>query len=78
MGKRSEICPKRRISKISQGASEVPLRSHELVKLGKKREYISYKGLRYGDRLRKRVILSEIIANYGRESSRHDSIYGYK
>ena len=78
MGKRSEICLKRRISKISQGASEVPLRSHELVKIGKKRECVSCKGLRYRDRPRKRVALSEIAANHGRESSRHDSIYGCK
>jgi hypothetical protein len=56
----------------------MPLRSHELVKLGKKRECVSYKGLRYGDRPRKRVALSEIAANHGSESSRHDSIYGCK
>jgi hypothetical protein len=34
----SEVCPKRRILHISQGAGDVPPREHELVKLGKKRE----------------------------------------
>lgn len=35
-------------------------------------------GLRYGDRLRKQVALSQIAANQSRDSSRHDSIYGCK
>jgi hypothetical protein len=34
-GRGSEICPKRRISQISQGADQVPLESHELVRMAK-------------------------------------------
>jgi hypothetical protein len=56
----------------------VLLRSHKLVKLGKKGRCVSCKGLRYVNRLRKQVTLSQIAANHGRESSRHDSIYRCK
>jgi hypothetical protein len=45
------ICPKRRISRISEGAIQVPLRSHELVRMGGKRGYcVACKGLGFGDR----------------------------
>jgi hypothetical protein len=65
-------------SHISQGAEEVSPWLYEQVKLGKSREYINYKGLRFGDRPKKRVVLAEIAANYGRESSIYQSIYGCK
>jgi hypothetical protein len=78
MGRDSDISLKRRISKISQGANQVPMHSHELVRLGKKRGCVSCKGLRYGDRPKKRQALTEIAANQGRESIRHESRYGYK
>jgi hypothetical protein len=55
----SEICPKRRILQISQGADQVPLGLHELVKMGKRGWYIACKGLRFGDRPRKRIALRE-------------------
>jgi hypothetical protein len=74
----SEVCPKRRISQISQGASEVPVRKHEQVKLSKIGKCVYCKGLRYGDRPQKRVALAQIAANQGRESYRRDSFYGYK
>ena len=72
------MCPKRRISHISQGAEEMPPWLHEQVKLGKPRECVYYKGLRFGDQPKKRVALAEIAANHGRESSIYQSIYGYK
>jgi hypothetical protein len=56
----------------------VPIREHELVKLETRRECISYKGLRYGDRPKKRTALAQIAANQGRESSRSRTIYGCK
>jgi len=77
-GRDGEVCPKRRISQISQGADQVPIQLHEQVKLGKKRRCVSCKGLRFGDRPKKRQALAEIAANHGRESLIHDSIYGCK
>jgi hypothetical protein len=74
----SEVCPKRRISHISQGAGDVPPREHELVKLGKKGRCVCCQGLRFTDRPKKRVALAQIASNQGRESTRHDSIYGCK
>ena len=78
MGRDSEICPKRRISQISQGADQVPIRAHEQVKLSKIGECVCCKGLRFGDRPRKRVALAQIAANEGRESLRKGSFYGCK
>jgi hypothetical protein len=46
--------------------------------MAKRGVYISYKGMRYGDRPKKRVALSEIAANYSRESIRREPFYGYK
>jgi hypothetical protein len=78
LGKESNICPKRRIGKISESSDQVPIRSHEMVKFGKRGNCIACKGLRFGDRPKKRVALAEIAANQGRESSRHKSFYGCK
>jgi hypothetical protein len=78
MGTGPEVCGKRRISRISQEASHVPIKSHELVKMGKKGRCVSCKGLRFRDRPLKRVALSQIAANQKRDSSRHDSIFGCK
>jgi hypothetical protein len=71
----SEICPKRRISRISGGADQVPVREHKQVKLGRRGPCVNCKGLRFKDRLKKRLPLSQIAANQGRSSSRHDSCY---
>jgi hypothetical protein len=76
--KASEICPKRRISGISQGADDLPLRAHEQVKLGKRGKCVCCQGLRFTDRPKKRVALAQIASNQGRESMRHDSMYGCK
>jgi hypothetical protein len=46
----TSICPKRRISRISEGADQVPLRLHEQVKMGKRGYCVACKGLRFGDR----------------------------
>jgi hypothetical protein len=56
----------------------VPMESYELVKMAKRGYCVACKGLRYGDRPRKRVALSEIASNRGRESSKHSSSFGYK
>jgi hypothetical protein len=77
-GSDGEACLKRRISHISQVTNKVPIREHELVKLDTRRECVSCKGLRYGDRPKKRTALAEIAANQGRESSRSRTIYGCK
>jgi hypothetical protein len=39
---------------------------------------MSYKGLRFRDRPKKRQALAEITANHGRESLIHNSIYRCK
>ena len=78
MGKDSEICRKRRISVISQEADQVPVRSHKLVKMVKRGACVNCKGLRFRDRLKKRVALAEIATNFKRDSLRHDSFYGCK
>jgi hypothetical protein len=36
MGRASDISPKRQISRISQGANQVPVQSHEKVKMQKR------------------------------------------
>ncbi len=55
MAKDTSICPKRRISRISEGANQVPLQSHEQVRMGGKRGYcVACKGLQFGDRPQKR------------------------
>jgi hypothetical protein len=48
------------------------------VKHSKVRTCMCYKGLRFKDRPKKRVILAQIIANQGRNSLRHDTFYGCK
>ena len=77
-GRDSEVCPKRRIGQISEEATQLPVRLHEQVKLEKPGKCVCCKGLRYGDRPRKRVALAQIATNQRRESSRHQSIYGCK
>ena len=77
-GRDGEICPKRRISRISQGADQVPRRSHEQVKLSKSGICVCCKGLRFRDRPKKRVALAQIASNQGRESSTHESFYSCK
>jgi Transposase IS4 len=78
MGKDSDISLKRSISRISQGANQVAVQLHEKIKMVKRGECVSCKGLRFGDRPKKRVALSQIAANKGRESRRTDTIYGCK
>jgi transposase IS4-like protein len=78
MGSDSDISPKRRIGRISQSADQAPVQSHERVKMEKRGECVNCKGLRFGDRPKKRVALGEIAANKGRKSSRHESFYGCK
>jgi hypothetical protein len=77
-GRDGKLCRKRRISQISQAADQVPIRSHEQVKLAKRGECVYCRGLRIRDRPKKRVALSEIATNQGRSSSRHESQYGCK
>jgi hypothetical protein len=48
------------------------------VKIEKRGECVNCKGLRFGDRPKKRVALGEIAANQGRGSSRHESFYRCK
>jgi hypothetical protein len=76
MSRDMSICPKRRISRISEGADQVPLRSHEQVKMGKRGWCVACRGLRFGDRPQKRVALSEIASNLGRKSTNRQSHLG--
>ncbi len=78
MSRDTSICLKRRISRISEGADQVPLRSHEQVKMGKRGYYVACKGLRFGDRPQKRVPLSVIASNSGRKSINYSNSSGYK
>ena len=78
MGRDSDACLKRRISKISQGADLVPLGAHEQVKLSKNGRCVCCKGLRFTDRPKKRVALAQIGANQGRGSSTHYTFFGCK
>jgi hypothetical protein len=55
----------------------VPVGLYKQVKLSKGK-CVCYKGLRYGDRPKKRVALAQIAANQGRESVRKDIYYGCK
>ena len=77
-GRDSEICLKRRISQISHIADQEPLSSHKLIRISKRGFYIAYKGLRFRDRPRKRVTLSEIASNISRESTKRSLCFGYK
>ena len=56
----------------------MPKGSHEQVKLGRKGLCVYCKGLRLGDRPKKRVALAQIASNRGRESSTHETFYGCK
>jgi hypothetical protein len=78
MEKDSDISPKRGISRISQEANQVAAQSHEKIKMVKRGECVSYKGLRFRDWPKKRVALGEIAANQKRESRRTDTWYGCK
>jgi hypothetical protein len=78
MSRDTSICPKRRISRISKGTDQVPLGSHEQVKMGKRGYCVACKGLRFGDRPQRRVPLSVIASNSGRKSSNHMSSSGCK
>ena len=78
MARDTSICPKRRISRISEGADQVPLQSHEQVKMGKRGYCVACKGLRFGDRPQKRVPLGVFASNSGRKSSNHMSSSGCK
>jgi hypothetical protein len=78
MSRDTSICPKRRISRISEGADQVPLGSHEQVKMGKRGYCVACKGLRFGDRPQRRVPLSVIASNSGRKSTNHSSSSGCK
>jgi hypothetical protein len=77
-GRDGEVCPKRRILRISSRADQVPLESHEQVKLGNRGICVCCRGLRFTDRPKKRVVLAQIALNQGRKSSIHESIYGCK
>jgi hypothetical protein len=74
----SEICLKRRILRISGRANQVPVGAYKQVKLTRRGPCVSYKGLRFKDCLKKRLPLSQIAANQGRSSLRHDSWYRYE
>jgi hypothetical protein len=56
----------------------VPVKSYEQVRLSKNRRYMYYKGLRFTDRPKKRIILAQIRANQGRESLTYYTFFGYK
>jgi hypothetical protein len=43
----------------------VLIASYKLVKMAKRGYYIAYKGLKYRDRPRKRIAISEIAINLG-------------
>jgi len=47
------VCLKRRISRISQEAEEVPKQSHMQVKVSRKGMCVYGKGLRFGDKAEK-------------------------
>jgi hypothetical protein len=49
----------------------VPVQLHTQVKMAKRGYCVACKGFRYGDRPIKRVALSEMASNLGRESSKH-------
>jgi hypothetical protein len=51
---------------------------HEQVKMAKRGYCAACKGMRYRDRPIKRVALSEMASNLGRESSKHSSSFGCK
>jgi hypothetical protein len=76
--KASEICPKRVVSHISQGADDLPLREPEQVKLSKRGKCVCCLQLRFTDRPKKRVALGQIASKQGRESISRDSWYGCK
>jgi hypothetical protein len=79
MSRGTSICLKWRISRISEGADQVPIQSHEQVRMGGKKGYcVACKGLRFGDRPRKRVALGVIASNSGRKSSSYMTRLGCK
>ena len=74
----SVISQKRRISIISQSCTNTPLNRHTQMKMQRIGLCVACKGLRAGDRPRKRTALATIAINMGRESKRSRSLYGCK
>jgi hypothetical protein len=74
----SELSKKRTISHMSQDADNEPVRTHQQVKMGSRKDCVCYKGLRHRDRPQKRVALAEIAVNKRRESKRTCTSFGYK
>jgi hypothetical protein len=54
------------------------MQAHELVRISKRGFCVYCKGLKYGDRPKKRVALGQIAANQSRESTDHKSRFGCK
>jgi hypothetical protein len=77
-GKASNICTNRSISLVSQEATETVPQLHKRVRMAKRGWCVACKGLRLRDRPRKRIALAELASNMGRESTKHQSIYGCK
>lgn len=78
MGKDAPEPRKRRNSRISGDALEVPAHRHELVKMPTRADCCACKGGRIWDRPLKRVALAEIAVNSGRTSRRVASWHGCK
>jgi hypothetical protein len=63
---------------MSQDADNEPVRTHQQVKIGSRKDCVYCKGLRHRDRPQKRVALAEIAANKRRESKRTCTSFGCK
>jgi hypothetical protein len=82
MGRDVPDLRKRRISQLSRVTVEVPLHSHELIKMTtaqRRVDCVACKGVRFGDGPPpKRVALGNIARNLGRTTKRKATMYGCK
>jgi hypothetical protein len=54
---------KKRILYISQDTKNLPVSYYQRIKIRKRREYVTYGGLRFANKPQKRIILKAITTN---------------
>jgi hypothetical protein len=69
---------KRGFSYINTKVFEIPIYRHKHIKIPTKKDYTTYKKIRFSDNLPKQVALAEITRNRYRNSTRKTSWYSYK
>jgi len=70
--------PKKRVAHVAFEADETSPELHQRIKMDKRGYCKACMGGRFSDRPKKRVALGEIAANTGRQTAKHQTIWGCK